>query len=185
MNYRKATLAMSVAVAVLAMVVWDMRGERDQQAEKSARSDYRLQDFSMQAFNEDGKTAFSLKSPLLERDPDGKSLTIQQPVFVFPGEETDQHWAAAADSAWVSDRAREIRLQQNVLISGPVSPKGLKTEFSAAELSIFPKENRLHSSGRVTVTHGQSILRGVGLEADMKQRRVQLLSKVTARYAPE
>ena len=37
MNYRKATLAMSVAVAVLAMVVWDMRGERDQQAEKTAR----------------------------------------------------------------------------------------------------------------------------------------------------
>ncbi|MFZ9362764.1 MAG: LPS export ABC transporter periplasmic protein LptC, partial [Arenimonas sp.] len=65
MNYRKATLAMSVAVAVLAMVVWDMRGERDQQAEKTARSDYRLQDFSMHAFNEDGKTAFSLKSPLL------------------------------------------------------------------------------------------------------------------------
>ena len=70
MNYRKATLAMSVAVAVLAMVVWDMRGERDREAEKTARSDYRLQDFSMQAFDEDGKTAFSLESPLLERDPD-------------------------------------------------------------------------------------------------------------------
>jgi lipopolysaccharide export system protein LptC len=37
----------------------------------------------------------------------------------------------------------------------------------------------------VTVSHGHSILSGVGLEADMKQRRVQLLSKVTARYAPE
>jgi lipopolysaccharide export system protein LptC len=184
-NYRKATLAMSVAVAVLAMVVWDMRGERDQQAEKTARSDYRLQDFSMHAFNEDGKTAFSLKSPLLERDPDGKSLTIQKPVFVFPGEEAGRNWGAVADSAWVSDRAREIRLQQNVLITGPVSPKGLKTEFSANELSIFPKENRLRSAGQVTVNHGRSILSGVGLEADMKQRRVQLLSKVTARYAPE
>jgi lipopolysaccharide export system protein LptC len=139
----------------------------------------------MHAFNEDGKTAFSLKSPLLERDPDGKSLTIQKPVFVFPGEETSQNWGAVADSAWVSDRAREIRLQQNVLISGPVSPKGLKTEFSAAELSVFPKENRLRSTGLVTVSHGRSILSGVGLEADMKQRRVQLLSKVTARYAPE
>jgi len=106
-------------------------------------------------------------------------------VFVFPGEEADRHWGAVADSAWVSDRAREIRLQQNVLITGPVSPKGLKTEFSAAELSIFPKENRLHSTGQVTVNHGRSILSGVGLEADMKQRRVQLLSKVTARYAPE
>ena len=123
MNYRKATLAMSVAVAVLAMVVWDMRGERDQQAEKTARSDYRLQDFSMQAFNEDGKTAFSLKSPLLERDPDGKSLTIQKPEFVFPGEEADRNWGAVAASAWVSDRAREIRLQQKVLITARYRPK--------------------------------------------------------------
>ena len=139
----------------------------------------------MQAFNEDGKTAFSLKSPLLERDPDGKSLTIQKPEFVFPGEEADRNWGAVAASAWVSDRAREIRLQQNVLITGPVSHKGLKTEFSANELSIFPKENRLRSAGQVTVNHGRSILSGVGLEADMKQRRVQLLAKVTARYAPE
>ncbi|WP_297800735.1 LPS export ABC transporter periplasmic protein LptC [Arenimonas sp. GDDSR-1] len=185
MNYRKATLAMSIAVAALAMVVWDMRGDRDQQAEKTARSDYRLQDFSMHAFNEDGRTAFSLRSPLLERDPDGKSLTIAQPVFVFPGDEAGQNWGAVADSAWVSDRAREIRLQDNVRVTGPVSPKGLKTEFSAAELSVFPKENRLHSNGVVTVNHGRSILSGTGLEADMKQRRVRLLAKVTARYAPE
>jgi lipopolysaccharide export system protein LptC len=184
-NYRKATLAMSVVVVALAIVVWDMRGERDQQAETTARSDYRLQEFSMHAFNEEGRTAFSLKSPLLERDPDGKSLTIKQPVFVFPGDAPGLNWGAVADSAWVSDRAREIRLQQNVRVTGPVSPKGLKTEFNATELSVFPKDNRLHSNGRVTVTHGRSILSGVGLEADMKQRRVQLLSKVTARYAPE
>ncbi|MFN5702509.1 MAG: LPS export ABC transporter periplasmic protein LptC [Gammaproteobacteria bacterium] len=37
----------------------------------------------------------------------------------------------------------------------------------------------------MTVNHGRSILSGVGLEADMKQRRVQLLAKVTARYASE
>lgn len=184
MNYRKATLALSVAVTALAMVVWDMRAERDQQAEKTARSDYRLQEFSMQAFNEEGRTAFSLKSPLLERNPDGKSLTIRQPVFVFPGA-SGQNWGAVADSAWVAERAREIRLQHNVRVTGPVSPKGLQTEFAADMLNVFPKENRLRSDGQVTIHHGRSILSGVGLDADMKQRRVQLLAKVTARYAPE
>lgn len=184
MNYRKASLAMSVVVAALAIMVWDMQDKHAQQAENAVRSDYRLQDFSMHAFNEAGQTAFSLKSPLLERDPDGKSLTIQQPAFVFPGD-AGQNWSAVAGRAWVSDRAHEIRLQQNVQITGPVSAAGLHTAFSAAELSVFPETHRLYSNGQVRVTHGRSLLSGYGLEADMKQRRVQLLAKVTARYAPE
>jgi len=184
MNYRRATLALGLLVAGLALVDWDLRKSSDQPISAAARSDYRLMDFKMFAFDVDGNPAFSLTAPLLERDPDGKTLTIRKPVFVFPGAD-DKPWQAVSESAWVSDKARELQLRENVQITGPVSPRDLRTEFSTEALSIFPKQHRIHSDGWVTVQHGTSILKGYGLEANMKQRRIQLRSKVKAHYAPQ
>ena len=39
MNYRKGALAMSLLVAALGVVVWDMRGERDRRVDAPVRSD--------------------------------------------------------------------------------------------------------------------------------------------------
>jgi lipopolysaccharide export system protein LptC len=184
MNYRRATLGLSLLVASLGLVVWNMRPEKTQKTTQALKSDYRLIDFTMLAFNEDGKEAFSLSAPLLERDPEGKSLSINKPVFTFP-DGNSQIWTANAESAWVSDKAREVQLREHVTIIGPKSPKGLRTEFRSELLSVFPKENRIHSDKLVTITHGTSILKGLGLEAQMKTRRVQLLAKVQAHYAPK
>lgn len=184
MNYRKATLGLTLIVASLGLVVWNMRPENSESANQALKSDYRLLDFTMMAFNDKGQESFSLSAPLLERDPEGKSLAISQPAFTFPGDK-NEIWTASAGSAWVSDKAREVELREQVRIIGPNSPKGLHTEFNSERLSIFPKENRIHSDEWVTITHGTSILKGLGLEADIKQHRVQLLAKVQAHYAPK
>jgi lipopolysaccharide export system protein LptC len=183
MNYRKASMGLAILVAALGLTVWNMRPEKSQQFNPVLHSDYRLHDFQMIAFNTQGQKMLSLSSPLLERDPEGKSLTIRQPVFTFPGAGNDI-WFAYAESAWVSDKAREIQLRQQVKMIGPTSPKGLHTEFHADKLSVYPKENRLHSDAWVTISHGKTILKGLGLEANLQQHRVQLLAKVQAHYAP-
>lgn len=184
MNYRRATVGLTLLVAALGLVVWNMRPEKTQKTAQALKSDYRLVDFTMMAFDEHGKETFSLSAPLLERDPEGKSLTVSKPAFTFP-DQNSQIWTANAESAWISDKAREVQLREQVKIIGPKSPKGLRTEFSSDVLSIFPKENRIHSDEWVTISHGTSILKGLGLEADMKTRRVQLLAKVQVHYAPK
>lgn len=183
MNYRKATIGIAILTGALALVVWNMQKQQGRIKIDTARSDYRMQDFLLQAFGEDGRLAFSLRSPLLERNVDGKSVDIQKPVFEFPDKD-NQNWTALSDTAWVSDRAREVQLRNNVLINGPISPLGLKTEISINQISIFPKEKRMASDQRVTIRHGTSILEGTGLDADMNERRVRLLAEVKARYVP-
>jgi lipopolysaccharide export system protein LptC len=183
MNYRKATLGIAILTGALAVVVWDMRKQQSQVKTVAIRSDYRMQDFQIQAFSENGNLAFSLRAPLLERNIDGKSVDIQKPVFEFPDKD-EQSWTAVSDNAWVSDRAHEVQLRNNVLISGPTSPLGLKTEITIDQISIFPKEKRMASDRRVTIRHGTTILEGTGLDADMDERRVRLLAEVKARYVP-
>ena len=98
MNYRKGALAMSLLVAALGVVVWDMRGQRERRVDTAVRSDYRLERFEMSAYGEDGSIAFGLSSPLLERAADGKTLDIETPAFVFPAE-GGRSWQAGARSA--------------------------------------------------------------------------------------
>lgn len=183
MNYRKTTIGIAVLAGALAVLVWNMHKQQVRGKAVSARTDYRMQDFLLQAFGEDGELAFSLKSPLLERNTDGKSVDIEKPAFEFPDRDGNS-WHAVSDTAWVSDRAREVQLRDNVLITGPASPLGLQTEIRIDRISIFPKEKRMASDQRVTIRHGTSILTGTGLDADMDERRVRLLAEVKARYVP-
>lgn len=184
MNYRKATIGLSLLVATLSIIVWNIRPEEKTRSSESDKSDYRLLDFQMTAFNEQGQESFSLAAPLLERDPNGKTITITQPKFTFPGE-GQEIWHAQSDSAWVSEKAREVQLRDHVSIQSPASAAGVQAIFSTKQLTVYPKENRIHTNQWVTIHHGSSILKGLGLEANIKQHRVQLLSKVQAHYAPQ
>jgi lipopolysaccharide export system protein LptC len=181
MNYRKSTAGLSILVGLLAFIVWQLQPEKKQKKSSALNSDYRLMDFQMKAFNEQGQASFSLAAPLLERDSTGKTVIVSKPVFSFPGE-ANEVWLAHSDSAWVSDKARIVKLQDNVKIIGPPSQSGQQLELSTSQLSIFPKQNRIIGDDWVTIMHGNSILKGLGLEADIKQHRVQLLTKVQAHY---
>ena len=182
MNYRKATAGLSVLVGLLAIAVWNMQPKIKQTKGDALTSDYRLLDFQMMAFNDEGQASFSLSAPLLERDSAGKTVIVSKPVFTFPGD-ANEVWLARSDSAWVSDKARIIKLRDNVKIIGPPSQSGQQVEFNTSELTVYPKQDLITGDDWVTIRHGSSILKGLGLKADIKQHRVQLLTKVQAQYA--
>jgi len=148
-----------------------------------ARSDYILVNFELTNRNEKGQEPYSVAAPHLERDPGGKSLTIREPKFSFP-DRKEGRWLASANQAWVADKGVEVRLNEKVEFIGPPAPSGERTRFSTAHLQVFPKQDLALSDDSVTITRADSILQGVGLRADMKAHRVQLLSNVKGRYAP-
>ena len=93
-------------------------------------------------------------------------------------------WQARSDSAWVSPKAEEVRLLDQVEMQGPPGPSGLRTRFATDRLFVFPDEQRARTDDRVTITQGESILGGSGLRVDMQAKRFQLLNDVKGRYAP-
>ena len=183
----KRPLFFSALLAVVAtgagIAVWQLRPQPKPAGPLAARSDYILENFELTSLNERGEEAFSVAAPHLERDPGGKSLTILKPQFSFP-DRKEGRWVATSDQAWVADKGVEVRLNENVLFTGPPAPSGERTRFATAHLQIFPKQDLALSEDSVTVTRADSILRGDGLRADMKAHRIQLLANVKGRYAP-
>ena len=177
------TVLIFALALVTTFIVWNLRSSPRVKAEGPARSDYVLHNFEMTTLDENGKEAFTLKSPYLERDPKGKTLSILTPKFSFPDKQGGK-WYAESGNAWIGPKAEEVRLQDKVEMVGPKSEKGLQTRFSAPQLSIFPKKNTAQSKDVVTITRADSILQGRGLQVDMQAKRFQLLADVKGRYAP-
>lgn len=176
--------AILLGVAVVAgLMVWQLRPKAKPAGAGVARSDYILRDFELTSLDTEGKESFSVAAPYLERDPGGKSLSMQLPRFSFPDRKQGR-WLATADKAWIAEKGVEVRLIEQVRMTGPPSPLGERTRFATEHLQIFPKQDLALSEDPVTVTRADSILQGTGLRADMKSHHIQLLANVKGRYAP-
>lgn len=146
------------------------------------RSDYSLSRFEMVALDKDGQESFVATGPLLTRHPYLGTLDIDEPRFQMPDGKGGV-WTASARDAWVQSDASQLRLLGDVRVRGP-GPEASAPELRSELIDVFPRERRLESDEAVTVTGPGSILRGVGMRADLETRFVELLSEVQARYEP-
>jgi lipopolysaccharide export system protein LptC len=184
MSKRLILILVLLALALMSSVaVWRLQPKPKPVPVTEARSDYTLENFELVTLDESGRESFSVRAPHLERDPQGKSLTITSPNFSFP-DKGGGRWTATAGTAWVGPKGERVRLLKDVDMIGPPGAAGERTRMQTALLEILPKRDKASSPGVVTITRGKSILRGTGLAADLASHRIQLLANVKGRYAP-
>ncbi len=174
--------ALAVVAATTAWLVWlQGRGGDAFDFVGPPRSDYVLSDFSLRAMGDDGRLAFTVESPRLARHPFLGTFEIDQPRFVIL-DGADDAWDASARRAWVRADGKELRLSESVAADrrpdADSPPVSLRTERLTALLA----EDRMASDAPVTLAQPGLILRGVGLDADLKRKRFSLLADVNARY---
>jgi lipopolysaccharide export system protein LptC len=183
MKRRYIALGLLALAASAGLALWQLQPSPRLRSAEPVRSDYTLINFELTSLDEAGKESFSVHAPRLERDPRGKSLTVQLPEFSFP-DKNGGRWQATSKSAWVAPKGVEVRLIDQVEMIGPPTPTGDRTQFNTEHLQVFPKANQARSDDPVTMTRADSILSGTGLRADMQTHHIQLLAEVKGRYAP-
>lgn len=176
------TLVLLVAAIVTGWSAWRQRADTTTPAAASARPDYVLHDFELVALDREGQEAFLMRAPQLARSPDDKTMSITTPLFLIPDKE-GKHWQVRSKTGWVSADNSEVRLRGKVKATSPPGdsrPSVMKTE----QLNVFPDRNTASSAVLVTVTQPGFTMRGTGMRADLADKRIQLLSKVSTRYDP-
>lgn len=177
------TIVLLVAAAITGWSAWQQREKTVKPAAASARPSYQLHDFEIIALDAEGKESFVLRAPQLTQDPNDKTMTISTPLFLLPDKQ-GQHWNVRSKTAWVSADNKEVRLRDQVTADSPVGAERLTT-LRTEQLNVFPDTNQATSSVLVTVATPGSTMQGTGMRADMKTKRVQLLSKVSSTYDPK
>lgn len=148
----------------------------------ATRSDYVLHDFELVSLDSEGKEAFTLRGPRLQRDPGATSMSLATPLFLVP-DRNGAYWEVRARQGNVPEDGKELRLRGNVVATSPATappPTRIQTE----QLNLFPSTNRATSEVGVTVTRPGLTMRGRGLEVDFNRQQVFLLADVHSRYVP-
>lgn len=183
MNWRGLLTLLLLAGAILTgWSVWRQNAQRMATVASGGRSDYVLRDFELVALDATGKESFTLRAPVLQRNPGDRTLSLATPLFLVPDAE-GRYWQVRARTGWVNAAGSEVRLRGAVRATSPpqaARPVTMNTE----QLNLYPDTNRTTSRAIVTITQPGSILRGRGLEANLATKRYALQSEVRSRYVP-
>nr|QMS48064.1 uncharacterized protein YrbK clustered with lipopolysaccharide transporters [uncultured bacterium] len=174
-------MVLLVAALVSGWSVWRHRAAPLDSDGAGGRPDYLLHDLELVALDDEGKESFTLRAPLMARNPDQGSMEMQSPLFLLPDSE-GLYWQVVARSGWVSADGNELRLLGDVAVTGP--PQQRAVEMNTAQLNIYPDRDLATAPGAVTITQPGSILRGVGLETNLASKQYKLKSQVRSRYVP-
>lgn len=176
-----ATVLLLAAAILTSWLAWQLRPRPAPDVPGPPRSDYSLDRYELVVLDERGEESFTVRGPILSRDPNTSEWFLNQPRFSFPTAASEP-WLAQAQSGWVSAHADEVRLQRDVQVLGPVQANGERARLDTAAISVFPKRNLARSTDSVTITRGRSILRGRGMETNFQTHQFTLFAEVRAHY---
>jgi lipopolysaccharide export system protein LptC len=178
-------LWLTAGLAVIAgLIGWSLWRQADGPAApvEGGRADYVLEDFELVSLDRDGREAFTLRAPRLERDPAVRTLDIATPLFLIPAREGSNStpWEIRSRMAWVSAEGDEIRLRGDVAATS-TDASGAPLRMDTQRLNVFPNTKRATSDVQVSLKQPGLILNGHSLEAKLDTKRV-LLKDIKARY---
>ena len=184
MNWRSVlTVVLVLGAALSAWSVWHQRNDHALPPGHGGRSDYVLHQFELVSLDgATGKESFTLRAPILKRNPGDRTMSLTTPLFLVP-DDAGHYWNVHARTGWVNAEGNEVRLNGDVQATSPPQAER-KVTMNTEQLNIYPDSSRTTSRELVTITQPGSILRGRGLEANLSNKRYVLQSQVRSRYVP-
>ena len=142
--------------------------------------DYYLQQFTGKVFNTDGSLHYKLDADQLKHYPDDNSVYVSMPV-VRMFREPNPPWILTADEGLILNDGQLIHLNGAVDITQPGTAQTMM-KLLTRDLRIYTDQDYAETQARVDISQGASRTTAVGMHADLRLGRVELLSKTRGKY---
>ena len=142
-------------------------------------ADYVLYNSSVWSYDTDGLLSFTMTAPRMDRRGGDDSLYINKPVFEIASKKPGvPDWQGNAPFGWVNKAGTEMRLNGDVYMYRPAYAQGPMATLHTSNVTGWPKENRMETADPATLTQGQSVMKGVGMRANLNDNHLELLHDV-------
>lgn len=149
------------------------------------RSGYTLTDFKLVQYGTDGLPSFLIDAPRLERREGDESLYINAPTFDLPSNQPAvPDWHGHSLYGWVNHNATLLKLQGPVHLERAAFDETPRTTIDTAEVTAWPKQNRLETAAPAQLVQGGTRIHGVGMRADLNDKHLELLNDFHGIYPP-
>ncbi|PIV35510.1 MAG: LPS export ABC transporter periplasmic protein LptC [Lysobacterales bacterium CG02_land_8_20_14_3_00_62_12] len=145
------------------------------------RADYALADFELNSFDALGKLGFRLKAPRLIHDDQRQSYDVDQPTFRFYDSKAGS-WRADSDRAVVDIPTRRVALRGGVEVTPEAGADADPWILTTEALDADPATKIVTSALAVTLSRPGSILKGIGLHANLDLNQFALAAQVRGNF---
>ncbi len=146
--------------------------------------DYYMDEFESTALNLEGKPAYKLYADNLKHYASDDSATLERPhLVVFRSE--DEFWDIRAESGLVLNGGETVLLQGEVIILRITASDTEALQIYTSDLTVHPYVKYMKTAAAVKIKDGRGRTAAIGMRADLRQRRVELLSEVRGTYEPQ
>lgn len=158
------------------------------------RSDYTLNNFTLDALDQEGAYAFSVKGPRMARRGDDGSSYIIQPDYeiIDNGGNT---WKGKSESAWIDKDGNVMKLEGAVAMHRVATETVQRVDVLSSDMTITtdPKlkdaqgrpianaphrDQRMETAAPTTIFEANSVTHSIGMKADLDLKTTEMLSDV-------
>ena len=187
MDRRSLALAVVLALAAVGtwlLIQWLRPPPKPNEMVGPPRSSYTLNDFTLDALGEDGTPSFRLVAPYLARREGDDSLYVNAPIYtIYASDNAD--WHGTSQYAWVSADNSLVKLIGKVDMHRSAVGQVKAAEVHTADATVWTKDKKMASDAPSVIQQTGSIMRGVGMKADMNTHSLTLLADVHGLLTPQ
>jgi len=159
-----------------------MQAESPASGKQRHDPDYFAENFTVHRFGSDGRLHSTLRAPKMRHYPDDDTSTVDYPDLVYHGE---RKTTVTANSGWINGEATEVIFTDNVVVTRVGMPGEPSTVITSSKMYAYPDEETARTDQPVKITKGNSVVHGIGLDADNKTQIGTLHGRVRGTIYPK
>ncbi len=184
------TLIMMVGIFVALGSFWlvqvvNQAGDSEQADRFRNEPDYIIDRFSLVRMSKNGQPAYIVSGDKLTHHPADDSSDVVKPfVHGLPATDDLPPVNIHAETAHIDQGNTRVRLDGNVDVLRPATPKAQAMRMTTTTLTVFPDEERMETAAPVDLHLGASTAKGTGMHFNNATRQVQLGGRGTITMPP-
>ena len=184
------TLIMMVGIFVALGSFWlvqvvNQAGDSEQADRFRNEPDYIIDRFSLVRMSKTGQPAYIVSGDKLTHHPADDSSDVVKPfVHGLPAKDDQPPVNIHAETAHIDQGNTRVRLDGNVDVMRPATPKAQAMRMNTTTLTVFPDEERMETAAPVDLHLGASTAKGTGMQFNNATRQVQLGGRGTITMPP-
>lgn len=146
--------------------------------------DFIVEDFTLTRMSPRGKPETSLTAPKMLHFPDDQSTLLERPRYRQHAEDRPA-LEVVGDKGTVSKDGEIVQVDGNVVVTREGEKGRPPMQMATTSLEIDPKSEIARTNDAVTITEGDTVLRGIGMVVNGKTREFELHSRVQGTFPPK
>lgn len=186
MTYRSTLISLLITIAVSAAVIMTLstRSNSPTQHDESALPDAYMENVTAIILDKVGKVSMKIVTPRMVHYAHDDTTDFSDPQLTLY-HKSPNPWFIVSKTAKAQHGIDQVVFRDDVTIHHPADYNNPATVIKTTSLTVHPNDKTAETAEPITMIQPNSVMKAIGMIADMDSGNIKLLSQATGEYVPD